>query len=172
MSISLTITEQVEINRLQSCLLDTAQMVDVQRFHAVLSSLRKLIGAAQGFATYGLGHNPVFINDGVEPQIEDSIAKTFQRFDLDGNYLFSDPELQAVNQRRRQMGAGVRHESRVQMRELIERSRYFTEALAPAGPALITVDFPAVIGTIFYLRTDPTDADETALDAAFRLCIR
>jgi hypothetical protein len=56
MSISLTITEQVEINRLQSCLLDTAQMVDVQRFHAVLSSLRKLIGAARGFGYLNSKH--------------------------------------------------------------------------------------------------------------------
>ncbi len=39
-------------------------------------------------------------------------------------------------------------------------------------PVLIAVDFPAVIGAMFYLRTDPTEADRAALDAAFRLCIR
>lgn len=36
----------------------------------------------------------------------------------------------------------------------------------------VAVDFPAVIGAVFYLRTDPTVSDRAALDAAFRLCIR
>lgn len=40
------------------------------------------------------------------------------------------------------------------------------------GPVLIAVDFPAVIGAMFYLRTDPTEGDRAALDAAFRLCIQ
>lgn len=44
--------------------------------------------------------------------------------------------------------------------------------LLKGGPVLIAVDFPAVIGAMFYLRTDPTEADRASLDAAFRLCIR
>lgn len=44
--------------------------------------------------------------------------------------------------------------------------------LLKGGPSLIAVDFPAVIGAMFYLRTDPTEVDRAALDAAFRLCIR
>lgn len=41
-----------------------------------------------------------------------------------------------------------------------------------SGPVLIGVDFPAVVGAMFYLRTDPSESDAAALDAAFRLCIR
>ena len=44
--------------------------------------------------------------------------------------------------------------------------------LLKGGPVLISVVFVAVIGAMFYLRTDPTEADRAALDAAFRLCIR
>ena len=44
--------------------------------------------------------------------------------------------------------------------------------LMKGGPVLIGVDFPAVIGAMFYLRTDPTEDDRAALDAAFRLCIQ
>ncbi|MER5170661.1 hypothetical protein [Thioclava kandeliae] len=40
------------------------------------------------------------------------------------------------------------------------------------GPVLISVDFPASTGAMFYLRTNPTQDDRAALDASFRLCIR
>ncbi|NVK20773.1 MAG: hypothetical protein HWE30_18985 [Methylocystaceae bacterium] len=43
--------------------------------------------------------------------------------------------------------------------------------LMKSYPALVSVDFPAVVGAMFYLRTAPSESDRAALDAAFRLCI-
>lgn len=44
--------------------------------------------------------------------------------------------------------------------------------LMTRGPVLIRVDFPAVAGAIFGLRTSPSERDRAALAAAFKLCFR
>ncbi|MFX0541028.1 hypothetical protein ACEWPM_004750 [Roseovarius sp. S4756] len=51
MSVTLSTGEQAEINHLQPCLLDRAQMVDAQRVLALFSSLGTLCVAARGFAS-------------------------------------------------------------------------------------------------------------------------
>lgn len=106
---------------------------DDLRLRGILVALRRLIGAKRAFAAHFLGGDVHFISDGVGDQIQTYFATVFRGFDKDGNIMMSDPELAEINRRRRQMGAGVHHESRLQNREIIENTTYFKEAFAPAG---------------------------------------
>ncbi|SEL37586.1 hypothetical protein SAMN05421666_3527 [Roseovarius nanhaiticus] len=63
MSVTLSTSEHAEINRLQSYLLDTAQMVDPQRVRARFTRLRTRVSPARGFASHELRQDTVFLKD-------------------------------------------------------------------------------------------------------------
>lgn len=130
----LTLTDSdIDIVTAQQAVLLGGRLDDEARVKGVLTALRRLIGAQRGFAAYLLGSELRFIKDGVGPQIETYLASVFQGFDRDGNMLMSDAQLAEINKRRRQMGAGVHHENRLQNRKIIEETAYFRQAFAPAG---------------------------------------
>jgi len=130
--VSLTDSEMAVLQAQQTALL-TARLDQKDPVRGILLALARLIGAKNSFATATIGGRLVFIKEGVGPQIEAYLAKVFKGFDAAGNALFSDPELEEINRRRREMGAGVHHESRLQMRQIIERTRFFQDVFAPAG---------------------------------------
>lgn len=53
--------------------------------------------------------------------------------DRDGNIRSTDPDLDNINLTRRQMGDGVRHESALASRAMIEKAAFHREAFRPAG---------------------------------------
>jgi DNA-binding CsgD family transcriptional regulator len=132
MKLSLTENELSTIAATQTHLL-TERLDDTMRVRRILSSLQQLVGAARAFAIYPLGSKLSFVEIGVGTQIEDYLGEVFRGFDQDGNALMSDCELEEINRRRRQMGAGVHHENRLKGRRLIENTRFFREAFEPAG---------------------------------------
>src|SRR6056297_181 len=132
MKLSLTESELSTIAATQTHLL-TERLDDTARVRRILSGLQQLVGAARAFAIYPLGSQLPFVEIGVGPQIEAYLGEVFRGFDQDGNALMSDCELEEINRRRRQMGAGVHHENRLKDRHLIENTRFFREAFEPAG---------------------------------------
>ena len=132
MKLSLTESELSTIAATQTHLL-TERLDDTARVRRILSGLQQLVGAARAFAIYPLGSQLPFVEIGVGPQIEAYLGEVFRGFDQDGNALMSDGELEEINRRRRQMGAGVHHENRLKDRQLIENTRFFREAFEPAG---------------------------------------
>lgn len=132
MKVSLT---EIDIDTLaaQHTALLTERLDDVARVERILARLSALIRAERAFAAYVLGSEMLFVKIGVGPQIETYLAEVFDGFDRAGNVLMRDRELEEINRRRRQMGAGVHHENRLQDRRKIERTRYFREAFEPAG---------------------------------------
>ncbi|WP_223877683.1 helix-turn-helix transcriptional regulator [Histidinibacterium aquaticum] len=133
MTITLTSKELDEIARLQSGLLAAEHLGTPDRIKPLLVGIRRLIAAERSFASYQFSDGPVFLSDGVGPHIADYFDRVFTGVDRDGNYLFTDKALQEINQRRRQMGAGVHHEARLKNRALITDADYFREAFEPAG---------------------------------------
>lgn len=111
----------------------TERLDDAARVKRILSNLQTLVGVARAFAVYPLGQRLQFVEIDVGPQIEAYLGEVFRGFDSDGNVLMSDAELEEINCRRRQMGAGVHHENRLKERALIENTRFFREAFQPAG---------------------------------------
>ncbi|MBS1303397.1 helix-turn-helix transcriptional regulator [Loktanella sp. SALINAS62] len=128
----LTASDIAVLTAQQSALL-SHRLDDEGRVRQILTALSSLIGAQRSFAAFTLGAQFRFINNGAGPQIEAYLARVFRGFDRNGNALMCDPELEEINLRRRQMGPGVHHEAKLQLRERIEASAYFKEAFAPAG---------------------------------------
>ena len=147
MTLKLTQDTLAEITRLQDALLSPNIVANTSRVEAILVAIRRLIGAQRSFAFYQDGARPAFIADGVGPQIMAYVERVFIGVDRDGNYLMTDKALQDINQRRRQMGAGVHHEARLQNRALIEEAAYFREAFVPAGMVhVIGMSTPLPVG--------------------------
>ncbi|RDC73817.1 LuxR family transcriptional regulator [Rhodovulum sp. 12E13] len=132
MTLHLTDTDIAALAAQQTALL-TERLDDAARVERILSRLSALVKAERAFAAYMLGPAMRFVRIGVGPQIEAYLAEVFEGFDRAGNVLMRDRELEEINRRRRQMGAGVHHEHRINERRRIERARYFREAFAPAG---------------------------------------
>ena len=134
MSNVLTLSDQqLKVLQEQQHALLTTRLDQEEKLRSIFRALADLIGARRGFVSTTMGGQLSFINESVGPQIEAYLAQVFRGFDAVGNVLLSDPELEEINRRRREMGAGIHHESRLQMRQLIERSHYFQQAFAPAG---------------------------------------
>lgn len=133
MTLSLSPKTVDAIVGLQNKLLAAAFIRERQRLVGLLKELCDLIDAKRSFAAYLEGQEMVFRAYRVGPQIEVYLKNVFRGVDRDGNLLLADPELEEINKRRRQMGAGVHHENRLQDRRIIEKSRFFVEAFAPAG---------------------------------------
>lgn len=122
-----------EIAALQRAFLNPERLANPQYVQGLLVRCRRLAGAARSFGVYPGREAPVFLSDGAGPQIETYLQVHFAGFDKAGNIVLTDPELDEINRRRRQMGAGVHHEGRLKERALIENTRYFREAFEPAG---------------------------------------
>ncbi|PUB14911.1 helix-turn-helix transcriptional regulator [Yoonia sediminilitoris] len=134
MSTVVTLSDhQLNVLHEQQTALLTERLDQEEPVRGILLSLAKIIGASRGFASTTLGGQLSFVKEGVGPEIETYLAQVFKGFDAVGNVVLSDPELEEINRRRREMGAGIRHESRLQMRQLIEQTDYFKNAFAPAG---------------------------------------
>ncbi|MXQ08235.1 hypothetical protein GQ651_10310 [Alphaproteobacteria bacterium GH1-50] len=133
MELTLKEHEALEIERAQSALLDGTTLNDESRTRALLVQMRKLVRAVRSFAAFPLEGGYRFISDGCGPQIESYLMSNIEGFDADGNVLLADKELEEINRRRRNMGAGVHHEGRLQMREKIVETTYFRDVFEPAG---------------------------------------
>jgi DNA-binding CsgD family transcriptional regulator len=131
-TLHLTETDIAALAAQQTALL-TERLDDAARVERILSRLSALVRAERAFAAFTLGPSLRFVKIGVGPQIEAYLAEVFVGFDRAGNVLMRDRELEEINRRRRQMGAGVHHEHRPKERSQIERARYFREAFEPAG---------------------------------------
>jgi len=132
MSLHLTDAEIATLTTQQAALLSD-RLDDTDRLRRILTAIASLIGARRSFAAFTLGSDVYFVSDGVGPQIETYLRQVYRGFDRGGNVLMSDPDFEEINRRRRQMGAGVHHEAKLQLRERIESTSYFREAFAPAG---------------------------------------
>ena len=133
MKLVLSQQELDEISALQEAFLAPGRLANPGYVRGLLVRCRRLAGAMRSFAVFPGREAPVFVNDGTGPQIEAYLKTHFSGFDKAGNIVLTDPELEEINRRRRQMGAGVHHEGRLKARALIEKSGYFREAFAPAG---------------------------------------
>ena len=133
MKLILSGPELDEIAALQRAFLGPERLANQQYVQGLLVRCRRLAGAVRSFAVYPGRDAPVFLSDGTGPQIEAYLRTHFCGFDKAGNIELTDPELDEINRRRRQMGAGVHHEGRLKQRALIENTRYFCEAFEPAG---------------------------------------
>lgn len=150
---------QLKVLQDQQTALLTARLDQAEAVRGIFLALADLIGARRGFVSTTLGGHLSFIKEGVGPQIEAYLAQVFRGFDAVGNVLLSDPELEEINRRRREMGAGIHHEARLQMRQLIERTDYFQNAFAPAGMHhVIGLSVPLRLGeTVFAFGFDGDD---------------
>lgn len=133
MTLELSEKEASSIEKAQVALLTPANLTDRDRLLSILRDVRALVGAARSFGVFAADEDFIYVSDGVGPELEAYFAANLQGFDADGNFILADKELEEINRRRRNMGAGVHHEGRLQMREKIEASTFFREAFEPAG---------------------------------------
>lgn len=127
-----------QIASIQQALLDLPRRRTRSAVHDVLARVRTLIGSDGGFAFYFFNGTPIFIADGIGPEIEEYLFGNWQGFDAEGYFLFADEELESVNRLRRSSGSGVYHEARLGPRDFIESTTFFREAFAPAGMTCAT----------------------------------
>jgi DNA-binding CsgD family transcriptional regulator len=116
---------------LQRRLLDLE--ADPDTVGALLGEVARLVDADAAMAAWLNEGVPLFATWNAGPQIEAYFARTFAGVDRDGNIRSTDPDLDRINLTRRQMGDGVRHESSLAGRAMIENAAFHREAFRPAG---------------------------------------
>lgn len=169
MSLLLSQSDLRAVSASQASLLED-RLDDAERVRRILTGMASLIGAARSFAVFMLGHQMFFIQDRIGPQIEAYFNASFLGFDEAGNTLLADKELEEINRRRREIGAGVHHESRLQLREKVENTAYFQQAFAPAGMHhVIGISTPLPLGEAVFAfgfegPDDPGFTDNRSVD--------
>ena len=133
MALTLSEKEQATLVSVQQTLLSPDNLIDRGRLGRIFADIRGLIGSVRGFAVFATADDFIYLSDGVGPEIEAYFGASLQGFDKAGNFILADKDLEEINRRRRNLGAGVHHEGALQMREKIEASEYFKTAFKPAG---------------------------------------
>lgn len=113
--------------------------LDRDNVGGLLSEIGTLVGADAGFAAWLDDGAPWMVGWRVGPQIEAYFGETFAGIDRIGNIRCHDPDLDALNRRRRGLGTGVYHENALAPRDRIINTAYHRQAFEPAG-------MPCVIG--------------------------
>lgn len=99
----------------------------------ILEDVATLVEADAAMAAWLNEGTPLIVTRNAGPVIEAYFSRTFAGVDRDGNIRSTDPDLDRINLTRRQMGDGVRHESALASRGVIENAAFHREAFLPAG---------------------------------------
>ena len=122
-----------QIARAQRSLLAYRQSADQAVLAEVVRDISGLLGSDHAGACISHDADFSILSLGIGPQFENWMSGNFLDHDIDGYIRMRDPQFEAFNRARRQMGSGVYSDRDMVDRSQLEASRFHREAFIPAG---------------------------------------
>ena len=152
--------EILDISRIQAAMLDLSRDASHARVRAVVDAICELIGAEAAFACYFFDGTINFVEHNIGPQISDHIVATFKGVDAQGDFIMSDPVMEASNRAARQIGTAVinyEHVAEV-MKSDFKDTETFRDVWQPAGMEnMVAIQCRLPIGYVIMCFSYPDD---------------